>query len=59
MIRKPDSRDNLHSVYVTLQPLGIEGVQCHRRLRLGRQHPLSVSQSGRGRRLPGGQAGMV
>jgi hypothetical protein len=34
MIRKPDSRDNLHSVHSTLQPLGVECMQCQRRAAL-------------------------
>ena len=34
MIRKPDSRHNLHSVYVTLQPLGVECMQCQHRAAL-------------------------
>jgi len=28
MIRKPDSRHNLHSVHLTRQPLGVECMQC-------------------------------
>jgi hypothetical protein len=34
MIRKPDSRHNLRSVYMTSQPLGVECMQCQRRAAL-------------------------
>jgi hypothetical protein len=34
MIRKPDSRHNLHSVHSTLQPLGVECMQCQHRAAL-------------------------
>jgi hypothetical protein len=36
MIRKPDSRHNLHSVHSTLQPLGVECMQCQHRAALAR-----------------------
>jgi hypothetical protein len=34
MIRKPDSRDNLHSVHSTCQPLGMKCMQCQHRAAL-------------------------
>jgi hypothetical protein len=34
MIRKPDSRDNLHSAHPTLQPLGVEWMQWQHRAAL-------------------------
>jgi hypothetical protein len=34
VIRKPDSRDNLRSVHMTGQPLGVECLQCRHRAAL-------------------------